>query len=319
MITQRLLRMIKNADIGLSSQDLREWLNALTLAISAGALRLGDANIKQITRLSLAWCSTPFNALSAHEYTHGDRPLPWLDSVSFTARAFGAESLIELPLGHPIKAVYRDGRVTGVFALAFPGEYSLNVADTLAKAFPEGVSSTVTEIYAVLSSSEPKWSRAVHSTGLLLLGERDFSLGTDTLTLAWTHGCPLQEFCDHGVLGALKLPIINTGISTEEAEERAKTTRCVLIALSENRRCALYCSGVQTGEILAIRAVPGAGSTDLACVELDTGDIICASDLLALRGKTEGNELFYLREDSGNVLCDEFGNVLLGTYQSFLE
>ena len=85
---------------------------------------------------------------------------------------------LKLPLGHPIKAVYKNGQVDSVYALTFPGEYVNDVTDWLASLFPSGVNKSIKAIYAVLSSSEEDWTKEAWRTHLLLQM-------SEVLSVAW--------------------------------------------------------------------------------------------------------------------------------------
>jgi hypothetical protein len=86
-----------------------------------------------------------------------------------------------------------------------------------------------------------------------------------------------------------------------------------VIALGGNSTCALYCSRVQTGEILGVRVGSGAGTSDVIFLDLDSGDTVTVTDLLAIRNMTEGTEVYYVEDGNGEyVLSDEYGNFLLG-------
>ena len=313
MLTPRLLRVVRSIGVGLSPTEITEFVDTVSLAVQAGVLRLGDYNSKLINNMSLAWTSKPFNGLTAHEYTHGDRHVQWLDSDNFLSKAELSTSFIRLPGGHPVKALYSDGHVSEVFALSFPGEYSIDVTDFFSELFPAGVDKNVTEVYAVVSSSESDWAREVWRTGLLLTGERGFIFGVDKITLAWVEGCDIQEFCDYGVLGAMSLPIVDIGADVHDVVEAVDNSRAVLIGVSDMSRCALYGTRAQIGEVVGIRTSAGACGVDVAYLELDTGDVVSVSDIMAMRGLSEGSEVYYTCGDGSHVLCDEFGNTLLGS------
>ncbi|GHU92853.1 hypothetical protein FACS1894208_00910 [Clostridia bacterium] len=301
MVSARLLRCVKDSGAGLSSAEITEWTNALALAVGTGTLRLGDANRKLVNDVSLAWCSKPFTSLSAHEYTHGDRPLRWSNAAQFEP-----EYCIGLPIGHPVRADYIDGQVAAVSALLSPGDYSIDVTDGLAHIFPAGIDLAVEAVYAVVSSLEPNWSTAAFRVGTLVSGERGFIEGVDRLTLAWVDGCDFQTFMDFGVLGALSLPTISP-----DTDENS-LSRGVIIAVAQDRRCAISDKSVQSGELISVRTISGAGSSDLVYLDLDCGVSVSVPDLLSVRNISEGAEVFCACEGERYLLSDKYGNFLLG-------
>lgn len=134
----------------------------------------------------------------------------------------------------------------------------------------------------------------------------------DRLTLACVEGSDIQKFCDNGILGHLSVPVIDI-VKEAEGVDNVENSRCVVVAVGTGWCCALYCSRVQTGEILAMRVGSGAGTEDVVYLDLDSGDTVCVTDLLALRDKAEGTEVYYVSDNKGNyVLSDEYGNILLG-------
>jgi len=316
MITPRHLRVLRSAGVGVGSNDVEEWADAISASCAAGVLRLGDYSACLIDKITQAWSSKPFTMFPVHEYTYGEYPTPWLDADSFMSRATGARMFLKLPLGHPIKAVYKNGQVDSAYALTFPGEYENDVTDWLASLFPSGVDKSIKAIYAVLSSSEEDWTKEAWRTHLLLAGERGFISGMDRLTLAAVDGVDLQDFCDEGILGALSIPVIEEVTRPDAVDnfvDSVENSRCVVIALGGNSTCALYCSRVQTGEILGVRVGSGAGTTDVIFLDLDSGDTVTVTDLLAIRNMTEGTEVYYVEDGNGEyVLSDEYGNFLLG-------
>lgn len=316
MVTKRLLNVLRSAGIGVGSFDVTEWADMLALSSAAGVLRLGEYNAKLIDSVLQAWDSRNFVFYPVHEYTYGAYPVSWLTSESFRVRARAAHTFIRVPLGHPIKAEYADGRVVRVMALTVPGEYEMDVTESLAAVFPAGIDSRIKAIYAVVTSSESDWSREAWRTGLLLTGERSFVNGMDKLTLVCIDGSDIQRFCDDGILGALSVPVIENCVNVDNVDkivDNVENSRCVLVAIGAGVCCALYCSRVQTGEILSVRVSPGAGSEDVVYLDLDSSDTVVVTDLLALRGKGEGSEVYYVSDDKGNyVLSDEYGNFLLG-------
>jgi len=316
MVTKRLLNVLRSAGIGVGTFDVTEWADMLALSSAAGVLRLGDYNVKLIDSVLQAWDSKPFVAYPVYEYTYGDQPIPWLDSDNFRSRAKTAHTFIRIPLGHPIKAEYVDGRVVSVNALTVPGEYDTDVTDVMTALFPSGIDKQIKAIYAVVTSSEEDWSREAWRTGMLLTGERTFVNGMDKLTVACIEGCDIQKFCDNGILGALSIPVIDEAVGAEAVDNIVnivENSRCVVIAVGTGWCCALYCSRVQTGEILAMRVSSGAGTDDVVYLDLDSGDTVSVTDLLALRDKAEGSEVYYVSDNKGSyVLSDEYGNFLLG-------
>ena len=317
VITQRHLKILNSAGVGVGPYDVEEWADAITASCAAGVLRIGDYSACLIDKVLQAWVSKSFANFPVYEYTYGDHPTPWLDADSFRHRAAGAHTFIRLPLGHPVKAEYTNGQVESVYALTFPGEYDTDVTDGLASLFPSGVDKSITAIYAVISSSEEDWTREAWRTHLLLTGERGFISGMDRLTLASVTGVDLQDFCDEGILGALSIPVIEEVTSPEDVDnivDNVGNSRCVVIAQGDDITCALYCSRVQVGEILGVRVGSGVGSTDEIYLDLDSGDTVTVTDLLAIRNMTEGTEVFYVEDSSGEyVLSDEHGNFLLGS------
>ena len=316
MITERYLKALSKAGVGVGVYDVEDWVEALTASCSAGILRIGDATAELIDKLLNAWASKNFTNYPIHEYTYGEYPTPWLDEESFRQRALAAQSFIRLPLGHPIKAEYVNGQVESVYALTFPGEYGDDVTDVLSPLFPTGVDPRVTTIYAVLGSSEEEWTKEAWRTQQLVEGERGFIGGIDRLTLAEVEGCDLIDFCDEGILGALTIPMIDEIHSPEDVDnyvDSVENSRCVVIAKGDNLICALYCSRVRTGEILTVRAGSGLGSGDVIYLDLDSGDTVVVEDLLSLRDMSEGTEVYYIENSKGDyVLSDEYGNFLLG-------
>jgi hypothetical protein len=310
MITKRTLRIIKDAGIGLSPAEISEWVEALSLAISAGALRLGAQNLQLIDEAATAWVSKAITVLPAQEYTHGDRALPWIDdSAVFATRSASAPHCIRLPVGHPVRANYEDGQIRSVHALRLPGDYSLDVTNSLSRVFPDGVNPDVSAVYAVLFAHEPHWSRRVARAGEILLGGREFTEGIDGMALSWVEGQGIQDFIDFGALGALDAPVFD---SIDAASEFSDST-CILVAVSADYRSAFYHSSAQSGEVLSIKVVSGARAADLLCVELDNGVSLCVHDILAVRVCTEGSELFCAYEGDGYSLSDEYGNFILGS------
>lgn len=323
MVTTRLLNVLRSAGIGVGALDVTEWAELLTLSGAAGVLRLGDYNLKLINSVLQAWAAKTFITYPVYEYTYGEQQTPWLDEYNFRLRAQTAHTFIRIPLGHPVKADYLDGLVVSVKALTVPGEYDTDVTDSMSVLFPSGIDKNIKAIYAVVTSSEEDWSRETWRTGLLLTGERAFVNGMDRLTLVCVDGLDTQLFCDEGILGALSVPVIDEVLNTknvvnvDKIVDSVENSRCVLVAVGEGWCCALYCSRVQTGEILSIQIGSGAGTDDIIYLDLDSGDTVCTTDLLALKDKSEGSEVYYVGDDKGSyVLSDEYGNTLLGASAS---
>lgn len=321
MVTTRLINVLKSAGIGVGAFDVTEWAEMLSLSSAAGVLRLGDYNLRMIDKVLQAWTSKPFISYPVFEYTYGAQPTPWLDEETFRIRARAAHTFIRVPLGHPVKAEYSNGLVESVKALTVPGEYELDITDSMAMLFPSGIDTNITAVYAVVSSSEEDWSRETWRTGMLLTGERAFVNGMDRLTVVCVEGSDIQSFCDNGILGALSVPVIDevgttkNVVNVDNIVDNVENSRCVLVALGEGWCCAMYCSRVQTGEILVMQIGAGAGTSDVIYLDLDSGDTVSVTDVLSLKNMTEGTEVYYVENSTGTyVLSDEYGNFLLGAY-----
>jgi hypothetical protein len=292
MVNLRLMQVLKCAGIGVDSESVDNWLDALNLALTAGMLRLGGYNLALIRSVGMAWTSRVFKAGNSRFYTHGNAVLEVSEDTEY-------EYFIRLPQGHALKAEYKNREVTRVLAVTTPGVYGLDVTSVFARFFPRGVRDGVSAIYTVLSCGNEDWTKEARDIWDTFMGVRTFREGVDRLTLAWVDGMEFMEFIDEGLIGGLSRPVITP--SVEGAEKG------VCIGIDENNRGAVLSVRADVGEIIDVRAHSG-----LVTLELDSGDTVKVRDLLALRGMDEGCEVYYTYSGDEFVICDEYGNFLLG-------
>ena len=60
MITPRHLRVLRSAGVGVGSNDVEEWADAISASYCTGVLRLGDYSACLIDKITQAWSSKPF-------------------------------------------------------------------------------------------------------------------------------------------------------------------------------------------------------------------------------------------------------------------
>ena len=73
MITPRHLRVLRSAGVGVGSNDVEEWADAISASCAAGVLRLGDYSACLIDKLAGVE-SKPFTISQFTSNTYGEYP-----------------------------------------------------------------------------------------------------------------------------------------------------------------------------------------------------------------------------------------------------
>jgi hypothetical protein len=308
MVTLRHLDVLRAVGIGPTVADVSEWLEYLSWASAVGVIRIGKENTALLDAVSLAWTSHPYVDASSAGYTLGNKLLPWQSADDLSDS--DATVFHRIPVGHPLKVDYEDGLPVRVSALSEPEGYFFDATDLFLQFFPSGIAREVTALYAVLSVSVEGWARVTYRLGQLFSGMSGFVPGVDSLVLVAVDGMPLETFMAQGIFGVLTRPLSILSGTFDSVMESLGSARCIIVADGK----ATYSLRAQFGEMVNILVMPGHGVSDVAVIELDSGDSVSCADLLALRGLSEGDEIVYVCGEMVHLLSDIYGNEIIGSY-----